>query len=191
MDLIQLKKSYAMDTYKSHHLYFYFLTVLTCSVFFFITSCLPYLSSSLVKVIFVFIPGFVSVLLSSKILFIISNLIILAILVDFRIFSPHNSSSTSSSTTHVCLYEGYVNYSSQTQWPRQIPTSQFKGTKKQEKPVAEKVRKMKGKESEEPNVVSASDELNKRADEFIARVLRQRRLELVHLKRDSLSLDYK
>ncbi|KAI9079485.1 hypothetical protein K1719_038567 [Acacia pycnantha] len=181
MDLIQMKKI--------HHLYFYFLTVLSCSVFYCITSCFSYLSSLVKVVFFVLIPGFASVLLSSKILFIISILIILAIVVDSRIFFPHDYYS--SSTTHVYLYEDYVN-SNQTQWP-QISTSHFKISKKEEKNVAEKVKKkkmMKMKEREEQSVVSASDELNKRADAFIERVLRQRRLELNHLKPDSFSLEY-
>ncbi|XP_061373777.1 uncharacterized protein LOC133316095 [Gastrolobium bilobum] len=160
MDPSQIKKIQAMNKYKKRqfldNLYFYFLTALTCSLFCCITLCLPYLSS-LVRVFF------------------------------------------------LVYYEEYIK-SKQTK-KLQIQTLEINKAKTFEKHVAENVDMtgvgglnkldLKGKgwvkkatedwpAKEENNLdgedqqslFSSSDELNKRADDFIARVNRQRRLEL-------------
>lgn len=165
MDPIQIKKIHAMNANKRRqildNLYFFFLTAFTCSAFCCTTFCLPYLASLARLFILVMIPDFASVLLSSKLLFIIGNLIIFALIVDSRIFS---SQYDSSSSTYVYCYDEYIR-SSLAQRP------QFKRN------VAENVE-MNVEEERKGSVVSGYDELNRRADEFIARVIRQRRLEL-------------
>ncbi|KAF1888020.1 hypothetical protein Lal_00024032 [Lupinus albus] len=180
-----------MNMYKRRefleNLYFYSLTALTCSVFCCVTLSLPYLSSTVKVFFFVHISRLIPFMLNSKLLFIIGNLIIFALIVNSRILS---------STTNV-YYDEYI-HSTQAK-KSQIPSHEVKNNFF-EKHVKENVHiigedelkslglKDKGwvkegtetwpekeeGEGDEPNLF----QLNKRADEFIARVNRQRKLEL-------------
>ncbi|BAT73127.1 uncharacterized protein HKW66_Vig0014100 [Vigna angularis] len=197
MDPTQMKKIQAMKRYKSHqflnNLYVYFVSALTCSVFCFVTFCMPYLSSLLRLFFFVHISSLVPVLFSSKLLFIMGNLIIFFLVVNSRILSSDPSS------TPVVYYDEYIR-SSQTPKPL-VATVEVKRGKTLEKHVVGEIldidsvdfkckgRVEKGTETfkedddidagdEQRLIPSCSDELNKRADDFIARVNRQRRLEL-------------
>ncbi|TKY45556.1 hypothetical protein E2542_SST30464 [Spatholobus suberectus] len=202
MDPTQIKKIQAMNRYKRRqfldNLYFYLLSAVTCSVFCCVTLYLPYLSS-LVRVFFVVhISSLIPLLLSSKLIFIIGNFIIFFLVVNSRLLSSDPSS------TCVVYYDEYIQ-SSQTMKP-QIPSPEGNECKTLEKHVGENVDMtwedgmnsvdLKGKgcvkkateaskeednqdEGDEQSLIpSSSDELNKRADDFIARVNRQRRLEL-------------
>ena len=203
MDPTQIKKIHAMKRYKRRqfldNLYFYSLIALTCSLFCCVSLCLPYLSS-LVRAFFcVNISGLIPFLLSSKLLFIIGNLIIFVLIVNSRILSCSSSSATD------VYYDEYIQ---NCQKKPQIPTPVVIKAEKFEKHVEEKVdmrvedglnsvdSKCKGwvkeateeawpdkeedniDEGDELSLVSSSDDLNKRAEDFIARVNRQRRLEL-------------
>lgn len=210
MDPRQIQKIQAMNRYKKRqfmdNLNFYFLSALSCSVFCYVTLCLPYLSSIVSVFFFVHIPSLIPVLLSTKLLFIIGNIIIFFLVVNSKIFSSDPSS------TCVVYYDEYIQ-SSQTMKP-QISTPEVKECITiLEKCVGKNVDMMtweegvksvdlKGKgwvekateaSKEEENVDGGdeqslihfcSDELNKRADDFIARVNRQRRLELSLLNYD-------
>ncbi|KAK7369637.1 hypothetical protein VNO80_11679 [Phaseolus coccineus] len=195
MDPTQIKKIQAMNRYKRHqflnNLYVYFVSALTCSVFCFVTFCMPYLSSLLRVFFLVHISSLIPVLLSSKLLFIIGNLIIFFLVINSRILSSDPS------LTPVVYYDEYIQ-SSQTSKPHLTTVGVNKG-KTLEKHVGEILDtnsvdlKCKGwvekstetfkevdnfEEDEQSLIPSCSDELNKRADDFIARVNRQRRLEL-------------
>ncbi|KAK7291541.1 hypothetical protein RIF29_06770 [Crotalaria pallida] len=200
MDPTQFKKIEAMNKYKRRqfldNLYFYSLTAITCSVFCCVTLCLPYLSSMVKVFFFVYISSLIPLLLNAKLLFIIGNLIIFSLIVNSRVLSSHSSSST----TNV-YYDEYIHSSSQSK-KHGIPTTPEVKAKKLEKHVTENVvmigengvnsleLKEKGwvkkatveafpeKEEDDPSLFPSSDELNKRAENFIARVNRQRRLEL-------------
>ncbi|CAJ1937523.1 unnamed protein product [Sphenostylis stenocarpa] len=196
MDPTQFKKIHAMKRYKRHeflnNLYVYFVSALTCTVFCCVSFCMPYLSSLFRVFFLVHISSLIPFLLSSKLLFIIGNLIIFFLVVNSRILSSDSSS------TCVVYYDEYIQ-SSQTPKPC-ITTVEVIQGKTLEKHVGEildmnsvdlkcKGWVEKGAEAseEEDNIdagdeqrliPSCSDELNKRADDFIARVNRQRRLEL-------------
>ncbi|KAG5029922.1 hypothetical protein AAZX31_05G189800 [Glycine max] len=205
MDPTQMKKIQAMNRYKKRqfldNLYFYFLSALTCSVFCCVTLCFPYLCSLLRVFFMVHISSLIPLLLSSKLLFIIGNLIIFFLLVNSRILS-----SDSSSSTCVVYYDEYIQ-SCQTMKP-QIPSPEVNESKTLlEKHVGENedvnsvdfkgkwgIEKATEESKEEENldggykqslIPSSSYELNKRADDFVARVNRQRRLELSLLHYDS------
>ncbi|KAK7358666.1 hypothetical protein VNO77_00604 [Canavalia gladiata] len=198
MDPTQIKKIQAMNRYKRRqfldNLYFYFLTTLICSMFCCVTLSLPYLSSFLRVFFLAHISSLIPLLLSSKLIFIIGNLIIFFLVVNSRILSSDSSS------TSVVYYDEYI-HSCQTKMP-QIQTTKLNKPKTLEKlHVLESVdmigedgpntldlkgntQEWEGKEEEnldggdEQSLLVSSDELNKRADDFIARVNRQRRLEL-------------
>ncbi|XLU95062.1 uncharacterized protein [Arachis hypogaea] len=205
MNPTEIKKIHAMKRYKRRqfldNLCFYSLIFLSFSLFCCVTLCLPYLSSLVNSVN---ISGLVPILLSSKLLFIIGNIIIFVLMFNSRLLS---SSSYTSSTTNNVLYDEYIN-NCQMNRP-QIPThlvinaeekfekrvgenysttlEELKGNKEWVKEVTEaKEEKNTDEKAEEPSLVcSCSDDLNKRAEDFIARVNRQRRLELtlVHCDR--------
>ncbi|KAI4343589.1 hypothetical protein L6164_010923 [Bauhinia variegata] len=166
MDPWRMKKIESMKRYKRHealdNLYFYLLTAFACSLFCCVTICLPYLLSVLRMVVFVCIPGLISMLMSSKLLFILGNLIIVVLIVDSRIFS-----SNSSLLTGDVYYDEYMK-SRQAQRPAR---------KMELEHGAEDDATQDLEENVEP-CDSESEELNRRADDYIARVNRQRRLEV-------------
>ncbi|KAF7834009.1 11-beta-hydroxysteroid dehydrogenase 1B-like isoform X1 [Senna tora] len=110
------------------------------------------------------------------------NIIIVVLILNSRIFS--SSKSSSSSTTDV-YYDEYIKsrVSTQTQRPQDPNFEVIKPTRVLEEHGAEFVdmgrEKVQEKEEEsEASLVCDSDELSKRADAFIARVNKQRKLEL-------------
>ncbi|KAK7399253.1 hypothetical protein VNO78_10432 [Psophocarpus tetragonolobus] len=163
MDPTQMKKIEAMNRYKIKkrefldNLAFYFLSG---SVFCCVTLFLPYLSSVMVH-----ISCLIPVLLSSKLLFIIGNLIIFFLVLNSRILSSDSSS------TCVVYYDEYIQSSQTTKL--HIPSPEGKGCV-QKATEASKDACLYGDQQK----FFPSDELNRRADDFIARVNRQRRLEL-------------
>lgn len=206
MDPNQIRKIQALNKHKKHqfleNLHFYSLTALICSLLCCVTLCLPYLSSVLV-----YISSLIPLLLSSKLLFIFCNIIILVLMMNSKILS-----SDSSSNSDVYLDE-YIQ-SSQTIKP-QIQSFEVNKTKTFEKHVEENItnifekhvgqntitlkRNVRIKETtktwgakedgdfdegdEQSNsVASSSDELSRRAEDFIARVNRHRKLELSRLQ---------
>ncbi|KAK7318294.1 hypothetical protein RJT34_02993 [Clitoria ternatea] len=204
MEPTQVKKIQAMKLkrYKRRqfldNLYFYFFTALTCSLFCCVTLCLPYLSSLVRAFFFVHISSLVTVLLSTKFLFIIGNIIIFFLVVNSRILSSDTSSA------FVVYYDEYIQ-SSQIKMPQAHIPEVKKARKLEKLHVVENVDMREewvnnmASESwpakEEENIdegdgkslvfSSDYDELNKRAEDFIARVNRQRKLELSLLQYSS------
>ncbi|MED6216632.1 hypothetical protein PIB30_009521 [Stylosanthes scabra] len=204
MNPTEIKKIHAMKRYKRRqfldNLCFYALIAISISLFCCVTLCLPYLSSSSSLVISVKISGLVPILLSSKLLFIIGNIIILVLMFNSRILSS-SSDDTSSSTINNVYYDEYINSCQKRTTP--IPThlvikaeEKFekrveenysnKGWLKEVAEAKEEEKTDEGAEEEATSLVgSCSDDLNKRAEDFIARVNRQRRLELTLVHCDS------
>ncbi|KAK4256921.1 hypothetical protein QN277_006582 [Acacia crassicarpa] len=187
MDPTQIKKIQAMKRYKRHqfldNLYFHSLITLTCILFCCIPLFLPYFASLLREFFIVCVPSFVSTLLNSKCLFVLGNLIIVILVVNSRVFSSKSSSSTSD-----VYYDEFVKSRVERQIQRpQAPTSEYIKVTEMEEQVSEyeevrreEVEEEKANEEEEKEqgLASDSDELSKRADDFIARVNEQRKLEL-------------
>lgn len=206
MDPTQIKKIQAMNRYKRSqvldNLYFYSFTALACSVFCCVTLCLPYLASMVQVFFMVYMSSLIQFMLSSKLVFFIGNLIIFVLVVNSRMFS-----SDPSSTSDV-YYDEYIQ-SSQTNMPQINPTFVVNKAKSFEnKHVVESVamavedglnnldlkarvwvNKVKEEDNsdreEEQSFYSSYDELNRRAEDFIARVNRQRKLELSLLQHGS------
>ncbi|CAK8579129.1 unnamed protein product [Lathyrus sativus] len=205
MDLNQIKKIQAMKRYKKHqfleNLHFYSLIALICSFFCCVTLCLPYLCTLLV-----YISSLIPLLLSSKLLFILCNIIIFVLMINSKIISSDTSSNSD------VYYDEYIQ-STQTSKPMFQSFDVNKGetvfeklhveeniVNMFEKHVGENTMELKRKvcvkkttkswEAKEDDdhdfdgfdkqsmFVAASDELNKRAEDFIARVNRNREFEL-------------
>ncbi|XP_058735937.1 uncharacterized protein LOC131608009 [Vicia villosa] len=213
MDLNQIKKIQAMKRYKKHqfleNLHFYSLIALVCSFFCCVILCLPYLSTFLV-----YISSLIPLLLSSKLLFILCNIIIFVLMINSKIVSSDSSSNSD------VYYDEYIQ-TSQTTKPMFQSFEVSKGetifeklhveeniVNMFEKHVGENTMELKRKvcvkestktwENKEDDdhdldgfekqsifVAAASDELNKRAEDFIARVNRNREFELLRWKNGS------
>ncbi|CAB4280473.1 unnamed protein product [Prunus armeniaca] len=199
MDPIKILKFQAMHKHnKRHHhqpfnnLFLYTLTALTCSLFCFSPLWLPSLTSSMKAFVFVSVPKISSLFLSSKFVFILGNLIVVALVGESKIFS-----TVSSASNIVDQYESM----------KRCQTLQSSSTHHQKEPknmstfVEEKVllkrtcgyeEAIEGRgwdeESEEVVVKVKEDideddddddqKLNQRADDFIARVTERRLFEL-------------
>ncbi|KAL5053109.1 hypothetical protein RYX36_033791 [Vicia faba] len=206
MDLNQIKKIQAMNKYKKHqfleNLHLYSLIALICSFFCCVTLCLPYLSTLLV-----YITSLIPLLLSSKLLFIICNIIIFVLMINSKIISSDSSLNSD------VYYDEYI----QTTQTTKPMFQSFEGNKGEtmfeklhveesivnmfEKHVGENTMELKrkvcvkkttknweAKEDDDHDLntfVAASDELNKRAEDFIARVNRNREFELLRWKNGS------
>ncbi|CAI8619351.1 unnamed protein product [Vicia faba] len=206
MDLNQIKKIQAMNKYKSHqfleNLHFYSLIALICSFFCCVTLFLPYLSTLLV-----YITSLIPLVLSSKLLFIICNIIIFVLMINSKIISSDSSSNSD------VYYDEYIQ-TTQTTKPMFQSFEVNKGetmfeklhveesiVNMFEKHVGENTMELKrkvcvkkttknweAKEDDDHDLntfVAASDELNKRAEDFIARVNRNREFELLRWKNGS------
>ncbi|KAL2342795.1 hypothetical protein Fmac_004080 [Flemingia macrophylla] len=193
MDPTQIKKIQAMKRYKRRmfmdNLYFYLLCALTCSLFCCVTLCLPYLSS-LVRIFFlVHISSLIPVLLSTKLLFFIGNLIIFFLVVNSRILSSDNSFSTcvvyydeyiQTKQPQITRLEEHVGENVDVTWEYGDKSVELRGEEwvKKGAEASKEEENLELDDGDEQSLVPCSDELNKRADDFIARVNRQRRLEL-------------
>ncbi|KAL5543859.1 hypothetical protein UlMin_007643 [Ulmus minor] len=168
-----------MNKYKKpqllNNLLIYSMTALTCTLcsypFWF-----PSLCSSMKLLLSVYVPKACSVFFSSKFVFILGNLIVFALIGESKIFS-FNSSRASQA-----FYEEYISRSQN--HPRFSAYEE-----KKEKNIEERKRVAwedgEGKVEKMENFVGEHDEqvtlptgdLSKRADDFIARVNKQRRFE--------------
>ncbi|KDP22591.1 hypothetical protein JCGZ_26422 [Jatropha curcas] len=193
MDLIQLQKFHAIKRSKKHQLldkFFLYMTVLTCSLFCSSPFWFPSLFSSIKLLLFGSLPKISSVLLSAKFIFIFGNIIIILLIGESKFFASKTLPAPSD-----VYYNEYVNRK------RGLQTSSTPQEKKEkEKEIVFKENASKtcggGKMEvrvwgeEKLELVNArenldgeddfnlpTEELNKRADDFIARVNRQRRLE--------------
>ncbi|KAJ7945676.1 Transmembrane protein [Quillaja saponaria] len=189
MDPVKIEKIQAIKKYNRHqllnHLFLYSTIALTCSLFCSNPIWIPCLSSLIKVFLFVSLPEIVSLILSSKFAFIAGNLIIIVLVAESKIFSSYSSSSTSD-----VYYEEYVRRSQRPQ----NPITEEKKENEIDKSVTENVQgRWEGEEGIEEKgwiegvieVGSKGDspdghdeEFNRRADDFIARMNKQRKLEL-------------
>ncbi|KAJ8772444.1 hypothetical protein K2173_027621 [Erythroxylum novogranatense] len=186
MDLNMFQRIHATRRSNKHQVLgnflLYSLTVLTCSLFCSSPIWFPSLLSYLKIFVFSFLPGITSLLISPRSLFIVGNLIIIALIGESRFLASNLSPSANA------YYDEYINQKRSFQ-PSAI--SEEKKDKKLENKSSEDGTKVEGKEREElaenlkVNEKEDGDgedglpteELKKRADDFIARVNRQRMLE--------------
>lgn len=177
-----------MKKFKSYQIFdnffIYSLTALTCSIFCFSPFWFPYLLASMKAFLFVSLPKVGMVLLSPKVLFFVGNLIIIIILIgESKLFA-----SESSPAGDVC-YDEYVSKSTRSVQNSSTEKCLKENVKNTCQDIGEDVVKKKWVDEEEVEVGAENgnngedefdfpaEELSKRADDFIARVNRQRRLE--------------
>ncbi|WCJ36294.1 hypothetical protein M5689_017500 [Euphorbia peplus] len=189
MDLIQLHKIHAMNKSKKNQLldnfFLYTIILIACSVLCSSPFWFPSLISSIKLLIFVYLPKIISFLLSPKLVFIVGNLIIILLLGKSKFFVSNSLPPISD-----VYYNEFIN--------RTRGHQMEKKEGKAEQAIREDGMKscevkMEVKVWDEGNVVELvkerddlhgedeinlpTEELNKRADDFIARVNRQRRHE--------------
>ncbi|XP_022756027.1 uncharacterized protein LOC111303832 [Durio zibethinus] len=160
----------------------------TCSLFCSSPFWLPYLFSSMKDFLFISLPKTSSILYSPKLLFLVGNLIVVVLIGESKFFA------SASSLPGDVYYNEYVDQS------RNLRNSSTLAENKDNKILepfeanvkrtclvsvsgrqVEEIReaKMEKNDLERKNepILPADQELKKRADDFIARVNRQRRLE--------------
>jgi hypothetical protein len=187
MDPINLEKLRAIKKYKSNQLlgnqFLYYLTVLTCGLFCCSPFWYPSLSSSMKVFLFSFLPNTCSALFSYKFAFIIGNLIVAVLIGQSKIFSSKPSQASD------VLYHEYINRSRSLQSSSTIDVKSRGKTlicveenvKRTEKDGEDTgaIRWAEAKEDLDGNNGFAlpAEELFRRADDLIARVKRNRKLE--------------
>jgi hypothetical protein len=168
------------------NLFLYSLTALTCSLFCYSSPFwFPSLSSSMKVFLFVSLPKIGSVFISYKFMFIVGNLIVGVLIGESKVFSYSNPSSASdheyinmsqslqsSSTTEVKGEEGTT--------MKSVEENEKRSTSKDGEDIKEIILAEENKDLDEINDFALpAEELSKRADDFIARVNEQRRLEAI------------
>ncbi|KAF5476523.1 hypothetical protein F2P56_003270 [Juglans regia] len=197
MASIKIEKIRAFNNQKRHQLLnnlfpAYSLTVLTFSLFCSSPFWFPYLSSSMKVFLSVSLREMASILFSYKFVFILGNLIVVALLIgESKVFS----SNTTSPSIDV-LYDEYVLNST-----RSLQSSSTTEVKRSEIKIekyydVENVKRINGKGGEDAEAIMnwavqshdhidgnnihfalPAQELSKRADDYIARVNKEWRLE--------------
>ncbi|XP_050224154.1 uncharacterized protein LOC126673886 [Mercurialis annua] len=192
MDLIQLQKIHAIiNKSKKNKLidnfFLYTITVLTCSLFCSSPLWFPFLYSSIRLFLSVSFPKLGSMILNSKFIFILGNLIIFLLIGESKFFVSNSSSAATD-----LYYNEYVNrkkglHNSSTMEEKEKKTDltfNVSASKTCEGANAEakvwddrKFEVVKTESYEFEEVSLPAEELNKRADDFIAWVNRQRMQE--------------
>ena len=166
--------------------FMYTFIVFTCSIFCSSPFWLPYLFSSMKDFLFISLPKMSSILYSPKLLFFVGNLIVVVLIGESKFFA------SASSLSGDVYYDEYVDRS------RSLRNSSILEVKKEKKmkpfeknakrtcqvsvtgrllEESREVKKEKNDLEGENGLILPTEELKKRADDFIARINRQRRLE--------------
>ncbi|KAJ9140139.1 hypothetical protein P3X46_030821 [Hevea brasiliensis] len=193
MDLIQLRKFHAIKRSKMHQIpdsFLLYMMLLTCSLFCSTPFWFPYLFSCTKLSLVVSLPKFSSVFLSPKFIFIIGNLIIILLIGESKFFASNSLPAASD-----VYYNEYINRKRGLQASstllekkeregeilfKENASKTCEGGKIEVKVWDEgklEVENERGDLDGEDEPSLPAEELNKRADDFIARVNRQRRLE--------------
>ncbi|KAG8638642.1 uncharacterized protein LOC110599813 [Manihot esculenta] len=193
MDLIQLRKIHAVKRSKMHQIidrFFLHVILLTSSLFCTSPLWFPSLFSSTKLYLFVSIPKISSVLLSAKFIFVVGNLIIILLIGESKFFASNSLPAAAD-----VYYDEYINRKRGLQASSSLMEKKerrgeilFKenasktcGGRKFEVKVWDETKLEVENQREDLNAEEElslpAEELNKRADDFIARVNRQRRLE--------------
>ncbi|KAK1566898.1 hypothetical protein Q3G72_005753 [Acer saccharum] len=167
-------KKYSQKQRVVENFFIYSLTALALSL---ILSS-PFWFPSMKAFLFVSLPKVCFVLLSPKVLFIVGNLIVVVLVGESKFFAPKPSPASN------VYYDEYISRSRRTLQNSSI-FEENKKERKVEKYFEENVKKIceEGEEKIElekegdDEVSFSAEELSKRADDFIARVNRKRRLE--------------
>ena len=181
-----IKKSKKSNKQQLVDKFMYTFIVFTCSIFCSSPFWLPYLFSSMKDFLFISLPKMSSILYSPKLLFLVGNLIVVVLIGESKYFASGSSLSGD------MYYDEYVDRS------RSLRNSSTLEVKKEQKmkPFEEnvtrtclvsvtgrlveeirEVKKQKNYSEGEHELILPTEELKKRADDFIARVNRQRKLE--------------
>ncbi|XWS47787.1 hypothetical protein CRYUN_Cryun13aG0015200 [Craigia yunnanensis] len=175
------KKQQLLDKF-----FLYTFIPFACSIFCSSPFWFPYLFSSMKDLLFISLPKMSSILYSPKILFLVGNLIVVVLIGESKYFASGSSLSGD------VYYDEYVDRS---RTLRNSSTLEVKKEKKM-KPLEEnlkrtclvsvtgrlveeirEVKKQKNDLEGEQQLILPTEELKKRADDFIARINRQRKLE--------------
>lgn len=193
MDSIKLQKIQAIKKYKRNqlmkNLFLYSLTTITC-LFFSSAFWLPSISSFMEDLLFVYVPKLPSLFFSSKFVFIIGNLIVVVLIGESKIFSSESPPASEA------YYEEYIssrqtsllkvsapeekkeNYivEKKVTWANNKAEIDEKGSVDRRVGVEKKYLKDFDGDDHELITLPTKD-LKKRADDFIARVNKQRIFE--------------
>ncbi|GMN56595.1 hypothetical protein TIFTF001_025711 [Ficus carica] len=195
MNSIKIEKMKAIKEYKRNqllkNLFLYSMTGLAC-VFYSTPFWLPTVSSSMEVLFFVYLPKLKSIFFSSKFVFILGNLIIVALIGESKILS---SNSTTSPTSSEAYFEEYMTRKRNLQKFSSSAPNQEIIVKKEKYNIVEETKKvctfevkpkLESKSRVYPTVFKnlghkddhlPTEDLKKRADDFIARVNKQRIFE--------------
>lgn len=195
MDQIRLEKSQALNKYKNHqkpnNLFLYSLSAFTCSLLCSSPLWFPSLFYSMKVFLSANSPNIFSLFYSSKFVFIVGNLIVVALVGESKIFSYSNSSPASED-----YYDEYTSRSRKVQKSLAIEVKKERILEKyvdQEKEdiTMKKEEESKGKRMEDldeddgdDGISLPTEELKKRADDYIARVNKQIMFEARQLVSD-------
>ena len=195
MDLIKLREIHAINKSKKYQLldnfFLYSFTVLSCTLFCSSPFWFPSLFHSMKLFLFVSLPKLSSILLSPKFIFIVGNLIIFVLVGESKYFTSNSPSATA------VYYDEYIDQK------KSLQTTSASVEEKKEVKMEESFKEKQSKTCEsgennggkglcegnlkvhkeredlegEEEFSLPTEELKKRADDFIARVNRQRMLE--------------
>ncbi|KAF9668056.1 hypothetical protein SADUNF_Sadunf15G0087600 [Salix dunnii] len=191
MDLIKLREIHAINKSKKHRLldnfFLYSCTVLTCTLFCSSPFWFPSLFHSMKLFLFVSLPKLFSLLLSPKFIFIVGNLIIFVLVGESKYFTSNSPSAT------IGYYDEYIDQkkslqASSANVEEKKEVKMEKSYKEKQSQTCESGENIGGKGLSEGNLKVhkerkdlegeeyslPTEALKKRADDFIARVNRQR-----------------
>lgn len=151
----------------------YLLAVLTCSLFCSSPFWYPPLCATINVFLSVSLPKFASLFFSTKVLFIIGNLIVIFLVGESKFFT--SDSSRANDFHHYEHVEDKVGGKLEKTFEEKVESSisSYKGGN-----WGEEIKGVE-KRLEGERIILAAEQLSKMADDFIARVKKQRRLEAV------------
>ncbi|KVI06165.1 uncharacterized protein LOC112510029 [Cynara cardunculus var. scolymus] len=181
---IQAYKIHAIKKHKRQQfmgtILLYTISTLACTLLCSSPLWYPPFCATFNVVFFLFLPKICSFFFTSKVLFVVGNLIVVFLVGESKFFASKSTPANShASYSDVC----YDKYKCKTQNPQVLPK---KGTAKaksfsinddEKRLETEGEENVEEVEHEDLEVNLGAEELNKLADDFIARINRQRRLE--------------
>ncbi|KAJ6869268.1 hypothetical protein NC651_034123 [Populus alba x Populus x berolinensis] len=195
MDLIKLREIHAINKSKKHqfldNFFLYSFTVLSCTLFCSSPFWFPSLFHSMKLFLFVSLPKLSSILLSPKFIFIVGNLIIFVLVGESKYLTSNSPLATD------VYYDEYIDQKKSLQTTsasveEKKEVKMEESFKEEQSKTCESGEDIGGKGLSEGNLKAhkerkdlegeeefslPTEELKKRADDFIARVNRQRMLE--------------
>ncbi|KAK3013862.1 hypothetical protein RJ639_010210 [Escallonia herrerae] len=187
MDSLKIQKIQAINRYKKQQLVntliLYSLTTAACSLYCCSPFWYPPLCATVNAFLSVSLPNICSLLFGPKALFILGNLIVIFLVGESKMFK-----SDASSYADICYHEnrsGSLGNHSQDKDVKRLEKTFVKkvrnghGQKGYREAEKTKMEKQKQEDVQGEALSLPTEEFNKMADDFIARVNRQRRLEAI------------